>query len=279
MNRAPVSVVIPCYKSSETVRRAVDSVLNQTAPPREIILVDDCSGDTTLAVLKRIAAEHAEPAIRVIALERNVGPGAARNEGWRAATQPYIALLDHDDSWHPRKLEIQYGWMAAHPEVGLTSHALVEARAADELPRVPAQCDAQLVGRRELLLSNRFQTSTVMLRANLPFRFDESRQYLEDYLLWLEIVLHKHPAVRLDAPLAMQHKAIFGEGGLSAQLWTMEKGELNAYRRVLREGLISFPAFVFLLLFSLAKYAKRLVVSRLRTARARGVSSGRPLGS
>ncbi|MHB1099234.1 MAG: glycosyltransferase family 2 protein, partial [Burkholderiales bacterium] len=109
--KVPVSVIIPCYRCAETIARAVDSVLKQTLPPEEILLVEDCSGDdgNTLAVLHSLQQNN--PFIRVIPLAKNGGPAAARNAGWDAAKQPYIAFLDADDAWHPKKLEIQYSWM------------------------------------------------------------------------------------------------------------------------------------------------------------------------
>jgi len=114
---APVSVVIPCYRCGATIKRAVDSVAAQTLRPAEVILIEDGSGDNTLEQLYRVQGEHPKDWIKIIALEKNSGPSFARNTGWDAATQPYIAFLDADDSWHPQKTEIQYQWMAAHPKV------------------------------------------------------------------------------------------------------------------------------------------------------------------
>ncbi|MDH3316272.1 MAG: glycosyltransferase [Gammaproteobacteria bacterium] len=263
-----MSVVIPCYRSGATIGRAVESVLKQTALPAEIILVDDCSGDSTLETLKGLAARQSEPAIRVLALERNSGPGAARNEGWRASSKPYLALLDHDDTWHPRKLEIQYGWMKEHPDVALTGHRIVKIDEGAAPPPLPDDCRADRISRWGLLLSNRFETSSVMMRNDVPARFDISQQRLEDYLLWLDVVLRGRAAWRLEMPLAMRHKAAFGEGGLSERLWTMEKWELNVYRRVWKEGLINFPSLVVLFAWSLARFARRVAVTGLRMATA-----------
>lgn len=264
--RAPVSVIIPCYRSGEFIGRTIASVTAQSVAPTEIILVDDCSGASTLNVLKQLEAKVSGQVIRVIALERNLGPGAARNEGWNAATQPYIAFLDHDDSWHPRKLEIQYGWMEAHPNVALTGHRIVQMGDEEALPLLPDTSRADPVSRRQLLLSNRFETSSVMMRKDVPIRFDTSRRRLEDYLLWLDIVLRGHAAWRLEIPLAMRHKAVFGEGGLSGRLWTMEKWELSVYQQVWEEGLINSLSLAFLFAWSIAKFVRRALITALRTA-------------
>ncbi len=105
---APVSVVVPCFRCAPTVGRAVESVMRQTEPVQEIILVDDCSDDGTGAMLHDIAQRAGDGRVRVLALARNSGPATARNAGWNAAVGDYVAFLDADDAWHPRKIEFQY---------------------------------------------------------------------------------------------------------------------------------------------------------------------------
>jgi glycosyltransferase involved in cell wall biosynthesis len=93
----PVSVVVPAYNRPTMVRRALASVAAQSAAPREVIVVDDCSSDATGAVAAELGA-------RVIRHDVNRGEGAARNTGLQHATQPWIALLDSDDEWLPDHL-------------------------------------------------------------------------------------------------------------------------------------------------------------------------------
>ena len=106
MNAKPiprVSVVIPCYNSACSVRRAIDSVLIQTCQDFELIVVDDASTDQTAAILQQSMA--ADPRIRIILNERNSGPGAARNRGINASRGQWIAFLDSDDWYEPERLE------------------------------------------------------------------------------------------------------------------------------------------------------------------------------
>lgn len=98
---ADVAVVIPTYNRADLLPAAVDSVLRQTLPPREVIVVDDGSTDDTQEVLSRYGTR-----IRAITTE-NVERGAARNLGVAAAASTWVAFLDSDDEWHPRKLELQ----------------------------------------------------------------------------------------------------------------------------------------------------------------------------
>src|SRR5438309_8195778 len=113
LRTAPVSVIIPCYRCAATIERAMLSVAEQSVRPAEAILIDDASGDNTFAVMEKIRNKYGDW-IRIVALPMNQGAAAARNAGWHAATQPYIAFLDADDAWHPRKIEIQYGYMQQH---------------------------------------------------------------------------------------------------------------------------------------------------------------------
>jgi glycosyltransferase involved in cell wall biosynthesis len=131
-NIARVSVVIPCYRCADTIERAVMSVAEQTLKPYEVILVEDCSGDYTLDVLYSLQSQFDVDWIKIIPLKVNSGPGTARNVGWNASQQDYIAFLDADDSWHPQKIEIQYGWMVKNSDVDMTGHDFQYLKTMDE---------------------------------------------------------------------------------------------------------------------------------------------------
>jgi glycosyltransferase involved in cell wall biosynthesis len=257
---APVSAIIPCYRCAATIQRAVLSVARQTVRPAELILVDDASGDGTLAVLEQLAESY-RGWIKVVPLPANQGPASARNRGWATATQPYIAFLDADDAWHPQKIEIQYGLLVQHPEYGLVGHAHVRQGSEEHawLDLVPG-APARSVAKKQALFSNPFATPTVMLRRGLPFRFTEGKRYAEDYLLWLQMILGGVPAAYIDQPLAATYKDDFGAAGLSAQLWAMEKGELGTYWQLYREGKIGCCLLLWCTTFSLAKYIRRVLV-------------------
>ncbi|MEQ8841227.1 MAG: glycosyltransferase family A protein [Acidimicrobiales bacterium] len=93
-----IAVVIPAYNRAATLGRAIESVLGQTRPPTEIVIVDDGSTDATAAV----AAAYG-PTVRVTTIE-NSGPAIARNVGVNATSAPWIAFLDSDDYWLPGHL-------------------------------------------------------------------------------------------------------------------------------------------------------------------------------
>ena len=252
----PVSVVIPCYRCASTLGRAVDSVLRQTRPPAEIIVVDDASDDDTPQVIAQLPG-----GVGRIRLETNGGPGTARNAGWNAATQDYVAFLDADDAWHPRKLELQHAWMQAHPEVVLTGHGYAFHEIREKEISIQK---AFPVSSAMMLVSNRFSAQCVMLRRSLARRFADGKRYSEDYLLWLEIVLDGGSAWHLDAPLTTLFKPAYGAGGLSADLRAMEVGELDTLARLRRAGLLGTPCWAAASAWSWAKYLRRLILQALR---------------
>jgi succinoglycan biosynthesis protein ExoO len=91
------SVLIPAYNVSGIVGRAIRSVAAQTFPPLEILVIDDCSTDNTVEVVRALGREI--PTLRLLSTAANGGPSAARNVGLREAKADWIALLDSDDAW------------------------------------------------------------------------------------------------------------------------------------------------------------------------------------
>lgn len=105
---AAYSVVIPAFNAAATIHEAIASVLAQTVPPAEILVVDDGSTDTTATL-----ATRAHPLVRVIA-QANAGPGASTTRGMAASQQALIATLDADDVWLPAKMERQLSYLVGH---------------------------------------------------------------------------------------------------------------------------------------------------------------------
>lgn len=97
------SVIIPAFNVSGIVERAIRSAVAQTLPPFEILVIDDCSTDHTVDVVRALAKEI--PSVRCLSTPANAGPSAARNIGLREAKGDWIALLDSDDAWKPGRLE------------------------------------------------------------------------------------------------------------------------------------------------------------------------------
>lgn len=257
----PVTVIIPCYNSAGTLLRAFDSVMNQTQLPAEIILVNDASTDDTGAIIDSLAYRFPE-LVRVVSLPANAGPSVARNTGWDCANSLYLAFLDADDAWHPQKLAVQSGWMDAHPEALMSGHVCVEYRPGlDQEASEPVRvCCFSL---RDMLISNRFSTPAVMLRRDVSFRFPEGKMHAEDYHLWLDITARCTQVCRIELPLAWYFKPAYGASGLSAALWKMELGELDAIRTLYRSGSLSMPEWLIFSGFSWIKFLRRSIAATI----------------
>ena len=112
--------MIPAYNCAESIRHAVNSVLQQSVAVSEIVIVDDGSKDDTLQVIKELAIQ--QPIVKVIT-QANGGPGKARNTGIENASGQWIAFLDSDDRWLPDRIEKQANLIAKHPSLAWCSGA------------------------------------------------------------------------------------------------------------------------------------------------------------
>lgn len=170
-----VSVVVPAYNNAAFLGATIKSVLDQTYPHFELLVVDDASPDDIAGVVARCDDRR----LRYLVHERNKGLAAARNTGMRASAGELIALLDGDDLFHPEKLRLHVAFHAQHPEVGVTYNARFElnhsAETIRELWRPPLG-----VGLEDLVLGFPFGPSDMVLRRDWAFRvglFDERYTY------------------------------------------------------------------------------------------------------
>jgi len=100
-----VSIVMPAWNSEKFISESIDSVLAQNYENFELLVVDDCSVDSTSEIVMKYV--KADNRVKMISLQENSGPAVARNSAIEAATGRYIAFLDSDDLWYPEKLERQ----------------------------------------------------------------------------------------------------------------------------------------------------------------------------
>ncbi|HEY8501900.1 MAG TPA: glycosyltransferase family A protein, partial [Solirubrobacterales bacterium] len=126
MSEATFAIVITAYEAAETIGAAVESALAQTRPAEEVIVVDDGSNDDLLGALQPYRD-------RIELVQRENGGGAAaRNTGAKAARSDFMAVLDADDAYHPRRLEAIAGLARERPELDLvTTDAKLVAEGKD----------------------------------------------------------------------------------------------------------------------------------------------------
>ncbi|KRA42337.1 glycosyltransferase family A protein [Pseudoxanthomonas sp. Root630] len=211
---ADYTVVIPAYRAAATLADALDSVMAQTAPAREVIVVDDGSPDRE--DIARIVAGYGG---RVTLLQQdNAGPAAARNAGVRASGGTWIAFLDADDSWLPHKMQAQLA-LASDPRAGLLHGGAREDRLA-----LPADMGFDLLWR-----GNRICTSMSVVRRDIFEQlggFFESPELIgaEDYNLWLRIA---HAGWRVRACQGLVGHYTPAEGSLTSRIERCAMAEIR----------------------------------------------------
>lgn len=187
-----VSIILPTYNRAHCIKRAVDSVLRQTYPHWELLVVDDGSTDHTEEIMAAYAAS--DKRIHYKRQICNKGASAARNEGVRLARYAYVAFQDSDDVWHEDKLEKQMRIFAENPETGLVYCAMQGTGQDGSAIRVPdSSIDRRLLRGNMyglLLQGNVIDAPTAVLRKSCVEKcggFDENLSCLEDWELFLRI--------------------------------------------------------------------------------------------
>jgi glycosyltransferase involved in cell wall biosynthesis len=259
-----VSVVIPVYNSYKSAIFAIDSVLSQTFPCKEIIIVDDGSIDDSALFIKQ-KYKHLSSRVRVFSI-KNRGASAARNFGISKASYYWIAFLDSDDVWLPSKLEKQLIELKKDPSIMLIG-SLTNMMNFTIYSTVAKkkQC---IVSLRTLLFKNYFQTSTVVISRLVLDRlggFPEARRYAEEGDLFMRVAA-KYKCVLLNEVMVDYSggKRGFGISGLSANLLEMEKGELDNILRVWMRRDAGMLLIGVALIYSIIKFFRRAVIRSRR---------------
>jgi glycosyltransferase involved in cell wall biosynthesis len=231
MTTAPVTVVVPTYNNGHLIGDALTSVLAQTARPEVVIVIDDGSTDDTADRVARFSTH-----VRYIH-QLNQGVAAARNRGQREARSEFVAFLDADDVWHPRKLEIQLSFLHARPDFGLLGTGTYPwtGGATREWPGEPGAARLVPVPWERLVVRNAFATSSVVVRRAVLDRvgeFDTRLQGPEDHDLWLRVA-EATPTGNVDFPLTGYRDV---PGSLSKHARRMEEGMLRIIAKLGERG-------------------------------------------
>ncbi|MFU6373811.1 glycosyltransferase family 2 protein [Metapseudomonas otitidis] len=250
---ADVSVIIPYFNALATIGRSIESVIAQTVAVRELVIVDDASGDPE-ALARLVDGYRGSLNILLISLEINRGPSNARNVGVVNASSSYIAFLDADDVWHPEKIRIQYMYMQQNP-VRLTAHGYIA-----DLQQRPFFIDKHLsgenIGRRSFIYRNPIFTPTVMARREGFCLFDDRYRRMEDYLCWYDNLKNGNH-ILLSLELAGGFKAAIGSSGLTASVRLMHESCLDVLRGLRKERKMPLSDYLFAYLFEMIKFPVR----------------------
>lgn len=251
------TIVIPVFNGETTIASAIESCLQQTVVPDEIIIVDDGSTDRTAAIVSTFQTEL----IRYLRQEQNSGPSRARNQGMLAARSSWILFLDADDVFDHRKLELILQCLAHNKTIRAIGHSfqIMKGRGFSGKQHIPA--GLPLLKRLSVfttLLRNPVVTPSLAVSAANGILFNETLFYAEDHDFVLRTT-EKYGLWYMDLPLCSLGRLPLSAGGLSSRKWEMRKGEIRMYIDYCKRHRLYLlvPLFV---IFSLLKHLRNLFI-------------------
>ncbi|RYA23177.1 glycosyl transferase [Malaciobacter halophilus] len=244
-----VSIITPSYKSAKFIAQTIESVLTQTYQNWEMIIVDDCSPDSSNEIIEKYIEKDSR--IRLIKLDKNSGASGAKNVGLKNAKGRYISFIDSDDVWEPKKLEIQIKFMQDNNyEVSFTSYQLIDEN-SDKLNKTVQV--VQKLTMEDYAKNTIIGFSTSMIDRKLidfELKFRDIR-IAEDLSFWIDILRNDKVAYGLDNVLVNYR---VHSNSLSANKLKSARQILHSYLFIHRLGLFkSFYYFSFYIVNALKK--------------------------
>ena len=231
-----ISVIMAAYNAEKTIRQAMESVLCQTYPHLELLVVDDGSEDGTVRLAEQLAAKDSR--VRLIVNPANLGVSRSRRRGLEEARGKWIAVLDSDDAWAPEKLKKQITLQKERgADLVFTGSGFMdtEGRRMDWYQRAPAR-----VTYRQLLKQNVISNSSALVRKKLYARhYAAGDDMHEDFALWLSILKEGVIAYGVDEPLLVYRVTACSKSGNKIRAAIMN---WNTYRYM---GLNPLAAFYY----------------------------------
>lgn len=230
------------YNSEDYISEAIESVINQTYPNWELILIDDFSQDNTLQIIKPFLKEFAK--IKLIKNHVNYGAAVSRNKAIEAANGNYIAFLDADDLWKPHKLETQLIFMETeNTGVCYSSYELIDEKGQALNKRVNA---LRTLSYCKLLKSNYVGNLTGMYNAKVLGKITAPNlRKRQDWLLWLSAIKKSgKPAQGIPESLAYYRVR---EDSMSSNKLNLLKHNYWVYKKGL--GFSTLKSVYFMLVF------------------------------
>ncbi|MFW2612237.1 glycosyltransferase family 2 protein [Aliarcobacter butzleri] len=197
MNKEPlISIITPMYNAKIYIEETIQSVINQTYKNWEMIIIDNCSTDDSLEIIKYYQKYYEK--IKYIKLDFNSGgPARPRNVGLKNAKGEFVAFLDADDVWLPEKLEKQIRFLEENPDVDIC-HTLANIIDGNGIKkglfnnqRVTNKLKYIMKHQSVLFYTNNVNINSVFMKADNNMRFDEDKNLvaLEDWKCWIEAIV------------------------------------------------------------------------------------------
>ena len=228
-----VSIIMPSYNTEKYISESIESVVAQTYKKWELIIVDDCSNDLTIEVVKKYLKDYSN--IFFIQLKKNSGAAVARNKGIEQAKGEYIAFLDSDDLWEKNKLEYQINFMKDNNY----AFSFTEYREIDEIGNdleISIKVPAKVVTYRRYLLTNPIGCLTAIYSVKkLGKVYMPLIRKRQDAALWLEILRRGEKAYPIKKCLA---KYRLRKSSISSNKINLIKYQWALYRKIEKLSLI-----------------------------------------
>lgn len=223
-----VSVIMPAYNAQRFIDQAISSVLAQTMTNWELIVIDDCSSDSSYEMALR--QQEGDCRIRVLRNDSNCGVAKTRNRGIELAHGAYIAFLDSDDIWSPDKLEQQLRLLTSqNAAICYCSYRIIDQLGNKARPDYIVPGTARF---EDILKENYIQCSAMLIPADVvKAHMFNTQFYHEDYILGLDILKNGQIAVGCTQPLLdwryLENSRSFNKKKSAANRWRI-------YRKYLR---------------------------------------------
>lgn len=231
-----VSIIVPVYNVENFIVDTMDSVSAQTYRNWELLLVEDCSSDSTVTLIQQYMEKAEDPRIRLIRQPSNMGAARARNRGLKEAKGRYISYLDADDLWEPAKLERELAFMKEKDAVFVfTGYEFADqaGRGTGKIVHVPEQ----LTYKQALSNTTIFTTTVMFDLKKLPReQLEMPVMKSEDTALWFRVLRSGITAYGLDENLVKYRRA--GKSLSSNKLEAIRR-IWNLYRRAEEMSVIS----------------------------------------
>ncbi len=223
-----VSIITPSYNSEKYIEKTINSVISQTYENWEMIIVDDCSGDSTCEIVEGISKR--EPRVKLIRQEQNGGAAKARNRALENSQGRFIAYLDADDIWYPEKLQKQVDFMLKNKAgFSCASYEVIDDDGNKLNKEVHMLPRADYVG---FLTNNLLQTVGIMADTSIVdkslLRMPDLRRR-QDAATWLQVLKAGNDCFGLDEVLAQYRRAA---NSLSSNKAKAVKGVWQLYRDI-----------------------------------------------
>lgn len=217
-----ISIIVPVYNVENFIEETMDSVLAQTYADWELLLVEDCSNDNTVTLIRQYMERTGDSRIRLLRQPANMGAARARNRGLREAEGRYVSYLDADDLWVPQKLERELAFMKEKDAAfAFTGYEFADerGRGTGKVVHVP-----EMLTYKQALSNTTIFTTTVMFDTEkIPKeQLEMPVMKSEDTALWFKVLRSGIVAYGLDENLVKYRRA--GR--------TLSSNKLEAIRRI-----------------------------------------------